>query len=604
MDSTDRDTIELLQGMLSDSYEYAMRYFERKDFIQRMMDGDVYDSEWSTMSEVHIPLLRSIVKSAVPDAMQYMFPVSGFVSLIPNQGGMTRDDVERFEHSLDNLLLRKMLVQKHAVPIIQDGIKFGAGYGIVEKAMYYKDNTNLYEAINGGRLVKAKRKMEISSLPVIYPRLRYINYEQIVPYPDGDSPDTTSCTMFIDYYREDEFRDLYASNPVDDPIYKGDPDAIIKETLDLGIGGGMYPHFWNMMVLGGESTQSMQAKYRKIHEIAAKRRTAKSRLAPVIIPVVKYYMKREHIWVANGRTIIYRDKGGYETLRCPILKASPDTDSNNWWAMSDVAASSDMHLGINAYHNAVLDLMTQYLRPVTVYDSTRWGGREPPKHEPWATHAFAGKINDAYDIKTPPPVAPGLLNMGDNMQMRYLQVNGEPLDGQSSPGLLRGGSHAFETLLQTQNGRREFAGFMFDMGFIEPLVKNTIIHMQTLPQNDYEYIELKDRDYVASRINLDEIRYSFDVNLDLREKIRNSISEKMANIALYNQVYRDNPRIRQVEALEDVIMDSDKARRLIASDEEYQKQMRDMMAMSGGAERSGQSEAEQSVSGGLGRMSA
>jgi hypothetical protein len=32
--------------------------------------------------------------------------------------------------------------------------------------------------------------------------------------------------------------------------------------------------------------------------------------------------------------------------------------------------------------------------------------------------------------------------------------------------------------------------------------------------------------------------------------------------------------------------------------------MRDMMAMSGGAERSGQSEAEQSVSGGLGRMSA
>jgi len=119
---------------------------------------------------------------------------------------------------------------------------------------------------------------------------------------------------------------------------------------------------------------------------------------------------------------------------------------------------------------------------------------------------------------------------------------------------------------------------ILDMGFIEPLIKQVMIHVQTLPQETYEYIELRDRVYTANRITLNDIRFAFDVSTDIREKIRNSINEKMAEITMYQNVYRDNPRINQEEALELVIGDKEKSRKLMATKEEYEENVRQMQA--------------------------
>jgi hypothetical protein len=517
-DSTQKDFAEFLQGILSDSYEHAWNHFQRKDLIQRMFDGDIDPNEFGTMSEMYIPILRSAVKKMLPDIVQYVFPSSNFTSLVPLQE-MPYQKVRDFEKALDHVMQHKMQVRKHSIPILQDGLKFGAGYGIVENAMVSTEESGVFSVMEKGRFVSKERGMRLSSTPTLMPRLRYLNYECVIPYPDGSNPDNTSCTMVVDYYREDEFRDLYrAQEQSNERVYMGDPEKIIEETEKLEIGGGSYPHFWNLMVLAGETTLSMQSKYRKIHEMATKRNT-KNRKAPLLIPVVKYFFKREHVWVANGRTIIFHDKDSYETLRCPVVKASPDLDSDNWFALSDVAASRDMAYGVNAYNNAMMDLLGQYLRPMIVYDQSRYGGTETPRYEPWGVIPMNGKINDAFSISNPAPIAPGMLDIGQIMKQNYDDINNNPLNGQATPGLVRGGSHAFESLLQTTDGPKELTGMIYDMGFVEPLIKQVMIHMQTMPQDTFEYIELKDRMYVNNRISLNDVR-AHGGDADVRSGVR------------------------------------------------------------------------------------
>lgn len=574
----EKDFVQFLQGLLSDYYQAAYPHFQRKDLIQRMFDGDIDPGEFGTMSELYIPILRSSVKKMLPEIAQYVFPSSGFTSLIPSKGGVSYDEVRRFEQMLDHVMHQKMNIRMAAMPILQDGLKFGAGYGIVEQAAVTTEESGVFSILEKGKFVNKERGMRIGTKTQLMPRLRYLQYEQVIPSPDGSSPDKASCVCVIDYYREDEFKALYESQAAsNEPIYLGDPDEIIKQTEELEIGGGVYPHFWNVMVMAGETTSSMQTKYRKTHEIALKRKSKASK-APTIIPVVKYFFNREHVWVANGRTVMFHDKGSYQTLRCPVVKASPDLDSENWWALSDIAASRDMSYGVNAYSNAMMDLLGQHLRPMLTYDQSRYGGSEVPRHEPWGVIPINGKVTDAFDIVRPAQIAPGMADFGQLMKSDYDMVNGNSMSGNQSPGMVRGGSNAFESLLQTANAQKELTGMIYDMGFIEPLIKQVMIQVQTLPQEEYEYVELKDRMWVNNRITLSDIRFAFDVSTDMREKVRNSIQEKMAEMTMYQQVYRDNPRIRQDVALANVIGDKEKARKLMADDDEYKENLKQMQA--------------------------
>jgi hypothetical protein len=599
-DSAHEDFINYLQGMLHDSYTYAIKHFERKNEIQRMFDGDIDEGEFGTMSEIFYPILRTAIKRSLPDIVQYVFPSEGFTKLIPMEPGIPYESLRQFERMLDDVMNHKMNIRKHSIPIIQDGLKFGAGYGIVEKKLYTAEKSGVFSALSNGTFVKKKRTLGITATPMLMPSLRYLNYEQVIPYPDASTPDDSSLVCLIDYLSEQQLRDLYRSQEAsNDPIYTGNPDEIIKQTRELGMGGGTHPHFWNVLMCAGETTDSMATKYRKVQNITARRLSAGGqRHAPVLVPVVKYFFKNEHVWVANGRTIIFHDKDSFETLRNPILKASPDLDSNNWWAMSDVASSRDVAYAINAYSNSMMDLLSQYLRPMIVYDENRYNGQEVPKYGPWEVVKVNGKVQDAFSIAQPPPLAPGMLTVGSMMHDRYDELNMNPLNGQQTPGLVRGGSHAFESLLQTTSGPRELTGMIYDLGFIEPLIKQVIIHMQTLPQADYEYIELKDNIYTANRITLDDIRFAFDVSIDLREKNRNSISEKMARLNEY-QLFRQDPRVDQDMLLEDAIGDAARVRKLIATKEKREQQIKEMQAAA--KPEAGMNQAQQAAAGGLGR---
>ena len=591
-DSVDQK-VTYLNRLLYDSTMKAMPYMERKEFIQKLYDGDIADM-LPTLSDTVIPILRTATQSALADAIPYMFPQTGLVSLQPAEAGMSYDSVRKLEDAVDDMIIHKMQAERKALPIIQDALKFGCGYGIVENKQTVVSRSNVYSVISDKEEVVTK---ELVPEVKVIPSLRYIPYECVIPTPDCSDTENGTCVMFVDYMSEHDFRSLYLANTTKDKIYKGSPDEIIDDAKSAGISGGLYPHFFNILTMCGETTNNTYYKLKQMVDMQNSG-GGDNPYTPVMIPVVKYFFKGEHIWVVNGTEIIYESKDTFETLRCPVLRAAPNIDSNNWWVLSDIAASKDMALAANSYSNAILDMLTLHIRPPIAYDRLKWDGSEPPKYEPWGSIAVTGRVDDAFKVVAPPPIASGLMGFGDAIEGKYRQMNGDPLNGQASAGMVRGGNNSFESLLQTETGRRELAGVVMDMNFIEPLIQNTIICMQTLPTEEYEYVQLKDRNYVNERITLDEMRYEFDVTIDLKKKARTSQAEDMSRMSMYVQTMANNPRIRQVEAFSWMIGDQEASRTLIASDEEYKKNVEAMQkAQQPQQAQQGQTQGEQAQAG-------
>lgn len=565
------DEIDQLQMLLRDSADIAFPHFERKGLIQMMYDGDINPGEYGTSSELYFPVLRTAVKKALPDAIGYAFPPDGFVSLQPTKPGVTFDTVKQFEGALDNVLNNQMQVKMKSIPIFQDAIKFGSGYGLVETESVTVAESGVFTILEDGESKGKRRDLKISSTQKLMPKLTHIPYECVIPSPDASTVDDGNCIMVIHYYRSDEFQDLYKSQEASElKIYKGDPDDIIKDAREKQI-DGVYPHWWNVQSMAGGVTDPHQRKYQKMNDIARRIYSERDENSITIIPVVKYFFNKKQVWLANGDTMIFKDQDSYQTMRKPIIKASLDFDSGNWWALSDIAASRDMAYGINAFNNAMLDMMGQYLRPMMAYDQSRYGGKDAPRYEPYGTIAVNGNIQGAIQTIAPAQLPGGMTQFGQLMNQEYNDANMEPLGGESSPGLVRGGSFAFESLLQTQNAPREFAGMLLDMGFLEPLIYHTMVLMQSLPVEEFEYMELEEKSYVARRIDLNDIRFGFEVNMDTSAKLRKSINDQMANVTMYQNIYKDNPWIKQQEALALVIGNKEHVKLLLKTDKEYQE---------------------------------
>jgi len=572
MKDSDKDFVEYLQDLLGKSYVSAEPHFRRMEYLQRLYDGDMDPGEFGTMSEIYFPVYRTGVKKAVADAVQFAFPANGMAKFVPVSDDVRYDDIRKAERLVDHVLTYKMRAKFHSIPAIQDAVKFGCGYSIIENKMVSKAGSVGLQMLSGNTS-GTTRQMMVKSQPEIVPTLRHLSYECVIPTPDGSTVEECSCVMVVDYYRADEFRALYEMNTISgDTIYKGSPEKIIQDSVDNKL-DGTFPHWWNVLRMSGETTDSLTMKYFNTMNIASST-VGDDRYKVVYVPVVKYFFNDEHVWLANGTTIIFHDKDSYETMRKPVLKASVDLDSNNWWALSDMAAARDIAYGINSYANSMMDLMSNVLRPMLVYDASRYGGEGSPRYEPWGVIPINGKVQDAFSVAQSPPVPNGLPQFGEYMNNQLDIASMNPFGGQASPGLVRGGSFAFESLLQTQNAPRELMGMVLDMGYIEPLIMQTLVALQTMPKEEYEYIELKESEMRANRMSLDDIRYGFEVAPDMTQKLRNSLNERMADITMYQQVYRNNPWIRQKQALDLVIDDKRKAEALIKTNEEYVEDMK------------------------------
>lgn len=602
-DKEHTDFVNYIQSYFKEAYRFAEPYIERKEIIQRAFDGKIDPDTWATLSEINIPLLRTAVLQVVPFVMNYLFPTSKFIELIPDDENVTFDQISRVEEVLENTLMHKMSLKERSIPIVQDAIKFGSGYGEVRRITTTQPERELVRFF-GEEGLSGEQARLTRGAPTEEVELRWIPYETVIPTPDGDTMEDCTCVFQVDTIREDQFRAMFERDrayPEEDQLLMGDPDQIIEDTRSGKLDGGYFPLWWIMTSFTGDNN-AMQ----RLDQFETMRKLTveyENRTAPVIIPVLKAYFKNEHVWLANGQTLIYHVEDGLETMARPIIKADSAVDGGNWYAQSDVSASKDVQDGIITFKNALMDLLTQHLHPVTVYNETAMAQvGKAPDTEPYSKVSVLGRFNEAIGYLQPPPLNPALFNVGQILEQDNATANGQPLQlqGQGTAGIMRGGSGAFESLMQNALIREEFLGVIMETGFLKPVIQKSLLQLQMMSNPNFSFVKRKDQEIKRLSVTQSEMRHAYDVSINLNAKLRMGINSESMAIARYLQVYKDNPLIDQESALETVNPDIEQHRRLLATPKQVEENIKRIQQMqnTGSQQPMGGTQGEQAVMGG------
>lgn len=606
-DRKDIEFVDYIQSYFKQAYLYATPYLERKDMIQRAFDGIIDSDTWATMSEINIPLLRTAVLQAVPFIMDYLFPDSKFVELVPRDANVSFDQVQKVEQVLEDMLINKMKIKRACTLISQDAVKFGCGYGEVRRVMTSQPTRELVRFFENGEQKSETTRMNISA-PTEQLDLRWIPYECVIPTPDGDMPDECTCVFHMDTMKEDQFRAMFAEDsamPSDQRILSGSVEEIIKRTRTEAIDAGYFPIWFIATHMTGDNTEI--SRLRRMSTITRLVQGYDKHKAPVVVPILKCYFRNEHVWLANGDTVIYHVKGGIQTMQCPVIKANASIDGGNWYAQSDVSASKDLSDGIITFKNALMDLLTLHLHPTTVYDERAISQpNKMPDIEPYSKIGVFGKVGESISYLKPPDVGQAVFAIGGMLEQDHSASNGQPLNlgGQGTAGLMRGGSGAFESLLQSVNGRQEMLGALLEMDLMEPVIMHTLLHMQMMDKEEFSFTGRKDKEFFRTTATMSEIRNAFDVRLNLRGKMRGGINEQSMAIARYLQVLRGNPYVDPKAALETVVTDPVLMDRLWATPEQVKSNIEMARQMQEPKQGMGGTQGEQAVMGGASQRSA
>lgn len=569
----DEKLSEYIKTLFDESYQAALPALSRLEKMQQAYECRMPDN-WATYSQIYLPYIRTAVEQALPSVMNYLFPKSSMISLLPRQP-MPYDLVANVRDYLEDLIKNRVGLKQGGLLTLKDAMKFNIGYGIVDTEII-TPMVSVTNLIFGAEEPVEVRRMKMGA-PVQTVKYKYVNWRLVIPTPDGDCPEDVSCVFHLDPIREDDFKAMYRLDATtENPVYMGNPDEIIENVRKDKLSLAHYPIWWVMKQFSGSTNviRNMSA-LNEINKIQVKENS------PVVIPVLKCYFKNEHIWMTPDGEIIYRAKDAVQTLRCPIIRACPVPDGGNWFPVGDVEASRDAADGANIFKNAIMDLMSYTLHPTTIVNRMVVQG-DNIGLEPYGQIDAFGKVGEAASFLAPPPMPNGIMGIGDDLLSEQATALGQPrqFQGQGTAGVMRGGGGAFESLLQTTMARSKLAGAVLQMGWLETVVNHILILTQVLGMDD-AYITKDDlsKSFIEKTITANELRQSFAVHINLDEKFGRTPSEKAMEMALYRDIIKGNPYYDQQASADWIIGDAETAQKLRASPEVRAAQIKQMQEM-------------------------
>jgi hypothetical protein len=577
----DKKLSEYIREIFEESFKAALPALERMEKMQKAYECQLPEN-WATYSQIYLPYIRTAVEQALPNVMNYLFPTSGMISLTP-RAPMPYSAVQNVSDYLEDLVMKRISLKQNGLLTLKDAMKFNVGYGIVETEIVTAPEP-VVNTIFGGQEPVEIRRMELGA-PRETIKYNYVNWRLVVPTPDGDNPDDVTGVFHLVPMREDALKAMYALDASrENPVYKGNPEEIIRNVRADKCSMAHYPIWWIMNKFSGSSNVIKNIKI--LNEM---NRIVVNEKAPVVVPILKCYFKNEHIWMAPDGTIIYHVKDDVQTLKCPIIRACPVPDGGNWFPVGDVEASRDAADGANVFKNALMDLLTRVLHPTTIVNRMVVQD-DNVGMEPYGIINAFGKVGDAISYAQPPPLPNGIIGIGDDLENQMSIALGQPrqFQGQGTAGVMRGGGGAFESLLQTTMARSKLSGAVLEMGWLERVVDNVLILAQVLGLDD-AYITKDDlsKSFIEKTITAADLRNSFMVSVNLDDKFRRTPSERAMELALYRDVIKQNPRFNWQAADEWILGDKELARRLRADEQTMQQQIQQMQQMAQTQEQQG-----------------
>jgi len=550
--------IQLYLDIFEDAYTQSIDDLTRLEDLQNMYDNQVDTTIWPTVSKISIPQLFMMVERALPSAMDYMFPTSKFLRLNPMELGIDMEQVRKAEWGLQHTVTHRMKLQYNSYATVKDCFKLGVGYGIVESITITPPAAFTNQLMREGRVIASARSMGMGT-PKKTVRFKYVGPGQIIVTRDGNDFNgnhRVSTAFYLDVYPESVFRDRIKDAPTDGEnlALLGDVEEIIKQSRALQFDSSA-PILNLVAILGGYDVKASHA--------------AENENLPVLVPVLKCYSEREHVWIANGLTLILKQNDKYQTMRCPLVKCSAHPDGTRWYPMNSAEAGSKLATSSSVWASAIFDLMTRALKPVFIYDKAKTGNK-PPERTPNSDIGVTGDVSSAAAYIPHPPADPALFTVGDLLQRWYGGAVGqEDFLRKADAGLMRGGMFAFESLLQQSTGRERLSGAILETSYVESAIQQALIYMQLNMGPEGDVFRLRNWDAVTGEEYVDDLTVTendlvnaYELELDLKAKHRNSMMDQQARLSEYS-AFKNDEYLDQYELRIRTIADENEARRLV-----------------------------------------
>jgi len=519
---------EELMEMFRYAYNESSDHFKRMSNAHRSYQGKINVSAWPTKSRISFPFSWNAVEEQLPFAMTYQFP-SGhrWPTLIPEDNRITPEALERVEDYMRHLLMVPMRMMQVSYLIMKDCVRYAVGYGLSDygyvsspqvnqKALYRKDQ-------------RISTRIDVVHSRKLYPIIRYIHPARVIPMPDGSETDGPARTdhFVLLTFSEDEFKRMMK----DDNRYSTDVDVgtIINEARNMGCEPNM--HYQTIMS--------------RIAGIKASGRVRDEEKC--LVPVLIYYGLKEKTYLALGKYIIRQIKAeGEETIASDLIKFSAWPDGEEWFPVGPYEASETVGVGANIWYNAMVDLAAYMINPQRVVNRTMFGNNAVPPTGPGQDLEVYGDPNKAMQFAQLPQFPQQLFAMGDILQEQLGKTVGHPsqLD-KMSPGLVRGGVNALETVLATSTGRQLLAAIMLKTGGIQDAIAKTLIKAQMLATDEgsifttRRYNPNTGKDETAEHnVTMEDLFHVFRVQMNVPAAKFNSASAQAEKWAFFDRAVR------------------------------------------------------------------
>jgi len=551
------------------SYELCRPAFDQANKDIELYEQVIDPATWSTMSEMTLGLAYRLVQNTLPNLLlNVLWSADNPFNLIPVggiDGKTTMEIATKVRKYLIYNLRDRMDIDSRGYATILDGVKLGVGYGIIEPKTVYMAERQEITATTG------EENARLVSLglaePKTIPSYRYVPFGSVLSTMDGATPDDASATTFVDTISEHSLRASFADKEND---LEGNIEEIVKYACANGMDANTYAIRSIIAKLSGRTDGNHVRRYDTMH---------RNMKGTTLIPVTKQFVQNKHVWVACNRFVIRKTEKTVETLQCPLLKYNFSPEADNWFSKGIVAPNRDLMRNIETFENAMLDLFSISLHPHQVVNIDSLAEKDAAEDmAPYGKTFVSGDINSAQRFEAPPRLDPAVAGIGDRLSVRSDDLAGLniPQGGALSPGIVRGGSGALETLMSSSTNREKVLAKHLENTWYKKLIQNTLIYSSIYASDEDAFNVVKtaeaesegDRDigekyFEAVKITRSELSHVWRISINFRDKLRNFLAESAHRLQIYNLLLKD-PDINMDELKRYLIADESQSDRLMS----------------------------------------
>jgi len=541
---------ELFERYIVDLFPIAWKA-AREHFDRANEDVALYEQEpdpnSTTLSDISLAEAKKFVDQAMPPIWFHLMGSENPFEFIPADKTVSYEKARNVRDLILYNMNSVMGLKTEGYLTLKDAVKLGKGYGIIEPKLVTPPTSEESIVFVGNEQIRT-RDMAVGET-VMVSNYTHIPFGQTIPTPDGKTPEEVSCVYVLRFYPEYDFRRMLDKTLWPDSPYSGDADAIINYARS------------NMMDGYIRSPRQVAAQIaNQGRTVPDMMNTGNGRNTPVSVPVLCCYARNEHTFFACDKFVIYHKKSRFQTLRCPLVVATFDPDGNQWFTPGIIRPRKSMILGVEAFYNGLADLLSMHLKPHQIVNEDAIVDGESPDLQPYGKTRITGsyKTGDVVSWVTPPPLPPFLLEVGSRLEEFQDSSAGQPksLHGQGTAGLVRGGSGAMESLMQSTSGREKLTTMHIENGWYTSVIEQTLILCQMLAEDKQMLPKLQynpatgKNDLGWVEITKDDIRQVYKIQLSFIEKLANPLAEMNRNTMLYDRlIQNENYNRKELGAL-------------------------------------------------------